>query len=122
MALIFAGAGAGGVARYALSMGLNPLLRTLPLGTLVVNVLGSCLAGALVGWLVLRLEADSALRLLLLVGFLGGFTTFSAFAVEVAAMLESQRWQVAAFTVLLHVAGSVLAALLGLAAARTLLQ
>jgi CrcB protein len=114
IALVFVGAGTGGVARY--------LLHTLPLGTLVANVSGSYAAGLLMGLIALRTELDAPLRLLVMVGFLGGFTTFSAFSVEVSALLTAQRWQGAALAVLLHVAGSILAALLGLASARALVN
>lgn len=122
IALVFLGAGTGGVARHLVSQWLNPLLNTLPLGTLVANVSGSYAAGLLMGVIALRADLDAPLRLLVMVGFLGGFTTFSAFSVEVSAMITAQRWQAAALTMLLHVAGSILAALLGLASARALLN
>ena len=119
--LVFLGAGAGGVARHLLNLALNPLLGALPLGTLVANVGGSFLAGALVALLALRAELDPALRLLLLTGFLGGLTTFSTFAVEIAGMLQGQRWSVALAAIGLHVVGSLAAALLGIAAVRAML-
>lgn len=118
--LVFFGAGAGGVTRYLFSAALNPLVRTLPLGTLVVNLCGSYLAGALIVTLAQRADLETPLKLLLVVGFMGGFTTFSAFALEVSGMLESQRWGAAALTIGLHVSGSILAALAGLATARAL--
>lgn len=120
--LVFVGAGTGGVVRHLLNLALNPLFAPLPLGTLVANVSGSFLAGALVSLLVVRTGLDPALRLLLLTGFLGGLTTFSTFAVEVSRMLETQRWPLAGATVVLHVAGSVIAALLGMAVVRALVR
>jgi CrcB protein len=83
IALVFAGAGAGGVARLLLNHWLNPLFVALPLGTLTANVLGSGAAGALLGLLGARVDLDPVLRPLLLVGFLGGMTTFSTFSLEV---------------------------------------
>ena len=120
IALVFFGAGAGGVARYLFSSALNPLVRPPPLGPPVVNLPGSFLAAALAAAPALRGDLAAPLRVLLVVGFMGGFTTFSAFAVEVSAMLESQRWGAALLTIGLHVAGSIIAALAGLAAARAL--
>ena len=121
VALVFLGAGAGGVARHLLNLALNPLLGALPLGTLVANVVGSFLAGAMVALLALRAELDPTLRLLLLTGFLGGLTTFSTFAVEVAGMLQGHRWSTAAAAIALHVVGSLVAALLGIAVMRAVL-
>ena len=119
--LVFVGAGVGGVARHLLNLSLNPLFAPLPLGTLTANVSGGFLAGALVAVLAFRPGLDPTLRLLLLTGFLGGLTTFSAFSVEVSRMLESQRWMLASATIALHVVGSVIAVLLGMAAVRGLL-
>ena len=122
IALVFVGAGAGGVSRHLLNLALNPLTAPLPLGTLVANLSGSYLAGGLIGLLALRADLDPGLRLLLVTGFMGGLTTFSTFAVEIAQMLQSNRWHVALGAIGLHVVGSIGAALLGLATARTLLH
>jgi len=121
IALVFVGAGTGGVARLLLNHWLNPLLAALPLGTLTANVLGSGAAGALVGWLALRADLDPLLRPLLIVGFLGGLTTFSAFALEVTQALEQQRAWVAGGIALLHVCAGVAAAIAGLIGVRALL-
>ena len=88
-----------------------------PLGTLIVNLLGGFLAGLLVASLA-RVEGSEQLRLLLGVGLLGGFTTFSAFSVEVVQMMERGQSATAAAYAMLSVAGSVAAAFLGLLAAR----
>jgi fluoride exporter len=119
--LIFLGAGAGGVMRYLLGAVLNPLFAAIPLGTLAANVLGCGAAGGLVALLVQRSGLDANLRPLLLVGFLGGLTTFSSFAVEVLQSWEQQRPFGALLLVALHVVLSLLAALGGLFAVRALM-
>ena len=90
---------------------------TFPWGTLAVNLTGS-LAIGLVMTLLLARGADPTYRLLLVTGFLGGYTTFSAFSFETLSLLEARRWDAAA----LYVAGSVvlglLATALGLGLAR----
>jgi len=122
IALVFAGAGAGGVVRYLFSLALNPLLAAVPLGTLAANVLGCGAAGALLGLFTLRPGIDPMLRPLLITGFLGGLTTFSTFAIEVLEMLESGRPMLAGGTIALHVGASLLAAVFGLWAMRALLS
>jgi CrcB protein len=122
IALVFAGAGAGGVARLLLNHWLNPLFVALPLGTLTANVLGSGAAGALLGLLGARVDLDPVLRPLLLVGFLGGMTTFSTFSLEVLQALEQQRAWLAAGIALLHVCAAVAAAIAGLIGVRALLS
>lgn len=121
IALVFVGAGAGGVLRHLLNLTLNPLLAALPLGTLVANVAGSGAAGALAGLMAWRLDLEPTLRPLLLVGFLGGLTTFSSFTLEVLQALEDQRLLTAGAIVLLHVTASLAAAIAGLAGVRWLL-
>lgn len=121
LSLVFVGAGAGGVLRYLISVALNPLLVEVPLGTLAANVLGSGAAGALVGFLAERTVLDPTLRPLLLAGFLGGLTTFSAMAVEVVQMLEAHRPMLAGAIVIMHVGASLAAAIAGLIAMRAIL-
>jgi CrcB protein len=121
IALVFGGAGAGGVVRYLLNLALNPLMANVPLGTLASNVLGCGAAGALVAFLADRVALDATLRPLLLVGFLGGLTTFSSFAVEVMQSLENQRPLLAAGIVLVHLIASIAAAIAGLIGMRALL-
>jgi fluoride exporter len=83
---------------------------TFPWGTLAVNVTGS-LAIGLVMTLLLARNADAAYRYLLVSGFLGGYTTFSAFSFETLALVESRRWDAAT----LYVGGSVVLGLLATA-------
>jgi fluoride exporter len=120
--LVFLGAGAGGVTRYLLTALLNPLFATIPMGTLVANVLGCGAAGGIVALLAQRSALDPDLRPLLLIGFLGGLTTFSSFAVEVLQSWEQQRPLSALLLIALHVVLSLLAALGGLLAVRAMLS
>ena len=86
--LVFLGGGAGSVLRYGAGRAAANLLPgAIPWGTLAVNVVGSLAAGVLMGWLGSRPAASgNALQLLLMTGFLGGFTTFSAFSVETLSL------------------------------------
>lgn len=122
--LLVAGGGAvGAVMRYALGV---QALRTLgpawPYGTLTANVVGGFLMGMLAGLLAMRGGADAEKwRLLLGVGLLGGFTTFSAYSLEVALMLERRAYGPAALYSLGSVVLSVAALFAGLILMRRLL-
>ncbi len=94
--LVFLGGGLGAVARYGVGVA---WLRTAGSGrpwlaTLAINALGGLLMGALVGWMAQRSPGGAGterLRLLLGVGVLGGFTTFSTFSLEVATLLQKRE-------------------------------
>ena len=90
-----------------------------PLGTFLVNVLGSFLLGFLAGLLATRaLPHSDSLRLALGVGFCGGFTTFSTFEYENHALLEDGLWLTAAANVALSLFVGLLAVRLGIVAAK----
>jgi CrcB protein len=121
--LVAVGGGTGAVLRYLLGV---QALRTLgpgwPYGTLSANVLGGFAMGLLAGVLALRGGADQERwRLLLGVGVLGGFTTFSAYSLEVALMIERREWAQAAAYSLGSVVLSVGALFLGLLLMRRVL-
>lgn len=90
-----------------------------PFGTMTANILGGLAMGLLIGWLTVAEPPNAtALRYALGVGLLGGFTTFSAFSLEVVLMLERKSWAAAGGYVGISVAGAVTAVILGLAVAR----
>ena len=116
--LVAAGGAAGSVARY-LTGTLTVRWPGWPWGTLTVNLLGGLLMGLLIGTLALRGgDGQERMRLLLGVGFLGGFTTFSAFSLEVANMVERRELAAAAGYSLVSVIVSVAAVFAGLMLAR----
>lgn len=87
-----------------------------PWGTLAVNVTGSLAIGLLAALLATR-ATDPALRLLLITGLLGGYTTFSAFSFETLALITAERWAAAAGYIAASVLLGLLASALGLALA-----
>jgi fluoride exporter len=99
----------GAVLRYALSRAFPVRPGHLPGGILIVNVVGSGVAGLLIG-LAERAALDGDLRLVLVTGFCGGLTTFSTWSVETIELLDGGRWRAAILNVVVTLA-------LGLAAA-----
>jgi CrcB protein len=105
------GGAAGAAARFAVAQWTGARWGwTFPWGTFAVNLTGSLAIGVVMTLLIAR-DTDPAYRLLLVTGFLGGYTTFSAFSFEVLALLEARRWDAAA----LYVGGSVVLGLLATA-------
>ncbi len=115
---VMVGGAVGSGARYLTGSAVTALLGPdYPFGTLAVNIVGGLLMGVLVGVLA-RNDASETWRLLLAVGVLGGFTTFSAFSLEVVTMIERGAFGVAFGYVLVSVIGSVAALFAGLSAVR----
>jgi CrcB protein len=85
-----------------------------PWGTLTVNVLGSLLIGIILEVIAQRAISDPAYRLFLVVGFLGGFTTFSTFAFESVTLLDDGKWTRALTYVLASNALAIVACFLGM--------
>lgn len=121
LAAVAAGGAVGSVARYVLGALVQRAGPGFPYGTLAVNVSGSFLLGALITLLVAR-AASPELRLLLTIGFCGGYTTFSTFAYESALMLQDGRLVRLAFYVTLSVVLTLAAMFAGFAAARAALR
>lgn len=120
--LIFLGAGFGGVFRYWISNAIYTLLgRQFPYGTFVVNVSGCFLMGFLFILLLDRFEQiGPQLRSLLLIGLLGGYTTFSSFSIETLNLFENGAWLSATLNILLSLVIGLGATWLGVMGARQL--
>lgn len=104
------GGALGSILRYMLATATHRIVSTtFPIGTLIVNVLGSIAIGVLYVWLIERFGARPEVRAFLIVGVLGGFTTFSSFSLETVTLLMQASYGRAA----LNVAASVLLCLLG---------
>lgn len=102
--MVFVGAGAGGLARFiAGTIIMQRYVGRFPLGTFIINISGSFLIGILMTFLAGRLDLSPNWRLLLVVGFLGGYTTFSSFEYETFVAARSGGSLLA----LLNVVGSI---------------
>jgi CrcB protein len=115
--LVFLGGGVGSAARYGASLLLPS--QGFPVATLAVNIAGCLAAGVALARLVPLHPADHPARLLLVAGFLGGLTTFSAFGLETVALLRDGRAGLAMLNVAANVGAGVLATWVGWLAART---
>ena len=120
--LIFLGGGLGCVFRYWISNSLYWLVgRQFPYGTLVVNVSGCFLMGLLFVLILERFDGiGPQLRSLLVIGFLGGYTTFSSFSIETLNLFENGAWLSAALNICLSVILCIVAAWLGVIGGRQL--
>lgn len=103
--LIFLGAGLGGVSRFWISNIIYGFLgRQFPYGTLIVNVSGCFLMGLFFVLILERFDGlGPQLRSLLLIGFLGGYTTFSSFSIETFNLFESGAYLSASLNILLSI-------------------
>ena len=115
IAAISLGASLGAVLRWGLGLGLNHWFPALPLGTLLANLLGAYLIGLAMALFAQAQHLPPEWRLFVMTGFLGGLTTFSTFSAEVVTALNQGRLGWAAATVSVHLLGSLVLTLLGLA-------
>ncbi len=111
MLAVAAGAAAGALLRWLAGLWLNGSWSGFPLGTLLVNCVGGLLIGMALHWF--ERSPDELLRLLLVTGFLGGLTTFSAFSVESLLLLQRGQWSLALAHTGAHVLGALAFAAIG---------
>ena len=108
------GAALGAWLRWGLGAMLNPVLPTLPLGTLMANLAGGYLMGIAMGILTHYANIPAEVRLLVTTGFLGGLTTFSTFSAEAVTLLSRHQYAWAAAHMGSHLAGSLAMTMLGI--------
>jgi len=119
IALVGLGGMVGSIARYVVATVLAHRLSVgFPYGTFTVNIVGCFLIGLILGILTRAGALASDLRLLLVVGFCGGFTTFSSFTYEIIELVEANRVMLALLYVLFSMLLGLLAAVAGLAMTR----
>lgn len=115
--------GLGSVCRYLLGNWVTRMWGSklsIPIATLSVNIIGSLVMGLLVGVVASRGEIDTRFRLILGVGFLGGFTTYSSFALETVGLLEKRSMGSAASYLALSLFCAGFACFVGLAIGKRL--
>ena len=117
--IVFAGAGIGGALRHGVNLASERLFSAgFPFGTLIVNILGSLVMGLFAGYFTARTGIPQHVRLFLTTGVLGGFTTFSAFSLDAALLIERHAyWSAAAYML-----GSVILSLAALFAGLSLFR
>lgn len=118
--IVFVGAGIGGALRHGVNVGATRLFGYgFPLGTFIVNVVGSFVMGLFAGYFAYRAGVPQHVRLFLTTGILGGFTTFSTFSLDAAVLIERHSFGLAAGYVVGSVAAGVAALFFGLAVFRS---
>lgn len=114
--IVFLGAGIGGALRHGVNVAATRQFGLgFPLGTLIVNIVGSFAMGLLAGYFAFRPGISQHMRLFLTTGILGGFTTFSAFSLDTALLVERHSYGLAAGYVVGSVAAGLSALFFGLA-------
>jgi len=112
--VVFVGGGIGSVARFAVAAWVGQRWgRSFPLGTFVVNVMGSFFIGLLMTLMADRFVENPQWRLLLVVGVLGGYTTFSTFQYETGRLVADGEFIYAALNIILSVLAGFIALKLG---------
>jgi fluoride exporter len=117
--VVFLGAGIGGALRHGVNLASARVLGVgFPFGTIIVNIAGSLLMGLLAGYFAFRTGVPQHMRLFLTTGILGGFTTFSAFSLDAALLMERHAyWSATAYML-----GSVIVSLVALFAGLSLFR
>ncbi len=111
----------GAISRYGVALWIGQRWgRTFPLGTFLINISGSFLIGLLMSLFTERFMVNPQWRLLLVVGFLGAYTTFSTFEYETGALMKDGEWLIAMLNVVLSVIVGFVALKLGEIIAKTI--
>jgi len=117
--LVAIGGAVGSIARYLMASGIQTATGwQFPIGTVLVNILGCFLIGILYVLLVARPDPRHELRALLIVGVMGGFTTFSSFSLETVTLAMNGHYTSATLNVVISVAACLVGTVAGIALAR----
>ena len=117
--IVFLGGGLGAALRHGINLAVSRLLGTaFPYGTLLINISGSFIMGLVAAYFAFKGDASQHWRLFLTTGILGGYTTFSAFSLDVALLYERGEIGLAA----LYVSASVVLSIVGLFAGLALVR
>jgi CrcB protein len=120
---VAAGGALGSAVRYLVNVAAGHLLGPeFPWGTLTVNIAGSFVMGLMIALMALKMQVSQEVRAFLTTGILGGFTTFSAFSLDFAVLVERREAGLAALYVIASVALSLAAIFAGLKLGRALLS
>src|ERR1700677_1848848 len=120
--IVFIGGGIGAAVRHGINLAAFRLVGTgFPYGTLFINVFGSLIMGLTAEYFALKAGLPQHLRLFLTTGILGGFTTFSAFSLEVALLYERGDLAGSAIYIVASVVLSVAALFAGMAIVRAII-
>ena len=111
--LVALGGAIGASLRFFTSNLFKYIYPNLPLGTFVVNVLGSFLIGLLMNFLENKIISENFIRYFLIIGVLGSYTTFSAFSYEIVDLFNNKKFIISFFYILFSVGSCLLAALIG---------
>jgi CrcB protein len=112
--VISLGSALGALLRWVLGLKFNSAFPTIPLGTLLANLIGGYFIGIGVAYFTQAQGIAPEWRLLIITGFCGGLTTFSTFSSEVVALLQAGRLAWALGAICIHVAGSLAATIAGI--------
>ena len=111
---IFCGAGLGALLRAWFNVLATSVSSTIPIGTLIANLLGSYLIGIALAFFLDHPAISPQWRLFIITGFLGGLTTFSSFSADVVMLMQRDQLMLALGLALMHVCGSLLLTFLGI--------
>ncbi|RLM27867.1 fluoride ion transporter CrcB [Brenneria alni] len=106
--VVFIGGGIGSVARWQLGIRFNGANPTMPVGTLLANLIGAFIIGGALAYFLRHPHLDQHWKTLITTGLCGGLTTFSTFSAEVVMLLQTGHLAAAGLHVLLNLTGSLL--------------
>lgn len=107
------GGALGALFRFIFSSSIKYISPSIPLATLLINIIGSFLIGLLVGYIENKSFSDNFIKYFLIIGLLGSFTTFSAFSIENIEMLYNRKYLGSLLYILLSILGCLFFTFIG---------